>query len=261
MIFPPIFGNLAMSAMFVLSTIPTFLFGRKVPFFTKEEDTTDVGNSVVQVVSKGVYRAFPAMGLLMGVGMFMEIIALNGVRAYFVANAITLPNALRYVSMAVFLPVIGGISSFGSASMLGGPFTMALWNTYDTTILICGLSLLSAIGEFLPPTAMSATFAGQMVGEKKWARVSKAALPAIFVLFGYALLYIFKFGDIIFSIKDAADKPSMYVKLFLISTAIAVVFAIVWSVLARFEIFNKIGVKLNELKQNLSSKLSRNKGE
>ena len=104
MIWPKILGSFAMPGMFVVSTISSFFFGRKIPFFKKHEEGEEKDesgeekpNCVVDVVRQGVLKSFGAMGLLMGVGMFMEVIALNGVRSYFVANALMLPDFWKYV--------------------------------------------------------------------------------------------------------------------------------------------------------------------
>ena len=172
---PRIFGSLGMTLIFIIATIPTFFTGRKV--------------KPHMVVKEGVYKSFSAMALLAGVGMFVEVLTWIGARGWFVANALSLPSILQYVAIAVTLPVFGGISAFGSASILGGPFVMAFL-ALDNIIVASALSLLAALGEFLPPTAMSATFAGQNVGEEKYIKITKAALIPFFVTLVYAMLFI-----------------------------------------------------------------------
>ncbi len=231
---PLIFGSLGMSAMFVIATVICFFLGRKLPFWKKHGENYDPNkpDSIIEVLRHSVGRALPAMGLLMGVGMFMEIITLNGVRGFFVVNAITLPTTWRYIAMIILMPVIGGVSSFGSVSILGGPFVMALYTSYDSIMLTCGLSLMAATGEFLPPTAMSATFASQMVGEKHWTKITKAALPAVGVLLGYSILYTLLFGRLVF--KDISDSITpLYLILLGVTMAVAIIFAIAWSILSK----------------------------
>lgn len=258
MIFPLIFGSLGMSAMFVISTIVSFFVGRKRPFWKKKDKTqTDLNtvdknassplakkdgapDSIVEVIRQGVYRSLSAMGLLAGVGMFMEVIALNGVRGFIVYTAIslpdltlgslTVPNFWQYVGMAVSLPVFGGISAFGSASMLGGPFVMALNGICYDIMVTGGLSLLAALGEFLPPSAMSAMFATTIVGEKGWAKTTKAGLPALAVIFVYTLLYILMLARWV----QASTAKTMLIWIYLaVTIAIAIVFIVVWEVLVR----------------------------
>lgn len=238
MIFPRIFGSLAMPGMFVISTTISFFVGRKLPLWVKgkklfPEEEEQNAECVVDVIRGGINKSFGAMGLLMGVGMFMEAIALNGVRSYFVTNAMMLPNALRYVSMALTLPIFGGISAFGSASILGGPFVMAMYTSYTSVTLTCGFSLLAALGEFLPPTAMSATFASQIVGEKGWSKVTKAALPAMCVTFGYNLVYILVFAKVVFDEKLSKNVNTTYLILFAIAIAVSIIASVVYILICK----------------------------
>lgn len=257
MVFPKIFGSFAMPGMFVVSTVVAFFFGRKLPFFKKHanDDQEDKDECIVDVLRHGVGRSLGAMGLLMGVGMFMESIALNGVRSYFVANALMLPSLAKYFSMALTLPILGGISAYGSASILGGPFVMALYGSYASIPVTCGLSMLSAIGEFLPPTAMSATFAASMVEEKKWTKVTKAALPALGICYAYGLIYILVFSKAVFKedlfgiaakngTKFSQDK--IYLILFIIMMVLTIVFAVVISLVYK----NRQGKKNNDENMN-----------
>lgn len=244
MIWPIIFGSFAMPLMFVVATILSFFFGRRLPFWQKKqkpetgvEDDGEIAvpaaqedkpNCVVEVIRQGVHKSFSAMGLLMGVGMFMEAITLNGVRGNFITMAVTLPNVWRYIAMGVSLPVFGGISAFGSASMLGGPFVMAFKSVASDIVLTCGFSLLAAIGEFLPPTAMSATFASEIVGEKGYGKISRAALPALVLIFVYSLIFSLLFGGII---KNSVTATTTELILLGIMIVVAVAFVFVWELL------------------------------
>ena len=173
---PHIVGLWGTPLLFVLSFIPSLFIGRK--------------KNGVEVVKNGIVKSISAMSLLMGVGMFLEIMTLNGVRGYFVINAFCLPNAWRYVSIAVAMPLFGGVSAFGSASILGGPFVMALLGVADEIFVASALSLVAATGEFLPPTAMSANFSAQVVGENKYSKITKAAIIPLLLVLAYALAFI-----------------------------------------------------------------------
>ena len=174
-IWPRIIGMLGTPLYFVVGFIFTLFTGRK--------------HNVVFTLKEGIAKSISAMGLLVGVGMFVQVMTLNGVRGYFVINAISLPSVWQYVAIAVAVPVFGGISAFGSASILGGPFVMALLASNEI-IVAAALSLVAALGEFLPPTAMSATFAGKQVGEEKALNVTKSAIIPLAVCLVYALVFI-----------------------------------------------------------------------
>ena len=174
-IIPSVFGSWGMTLIFFLSTVPAFFVGKKT--------------NPVKVFNEGVKKSFSAMALLLGVGMFVEVLTLSGARGFFVINAISLPKVLKYVAIAVSMPIFGGISAFGSASILGGPFVMAFLEN-SQIIMASALSLVAALGEFLPPTAMSATFATEVVGEDKYFKITKAALIPLIVTLVYAMVFI-----------------------------------------------------------------------
>lgn len=174
-VLPKIFGSFGMPLIFVIVTITSLFVGKKV--------------NNIETIKCGVTKSFPAMGLLIGVGMFVQIISQIGVRGYFVINALSLPSVLQYLSMALAIPIFGGISAFGSASIFGGPFVMALISLNEI-IVASGLSLLAGLGEFLPPTAMSSTFAAKMVDEKNYLKITKEALVPLLICLVYTMFFI-----------------------------------------------------------------------
>ncbi len=181
--FPNPFAMLGTPLLFVIAFIFTTFLGRK--------------HSTLTVVKDGIKSSVSAMGLLVGVGMFVQIMTLTGARALFVINVITIPSPWQYVAIAIALPIFGGISAFGSASILGGPFVMSLL-AFNEIIVASALSFFAALGEFLPPTAMSATFAAEKVDDKgvtdalkvKPLDVTKAAIIPLLVCLAYALVFI-----------------------------------------------------------------------
>lgn len=174
-VLPNIIGILGTSLLFVIAYIPSIFLGRKT--------------NVFKTVSAGVEKSVSAFGLLIGVGMFVEIMTLNGVRGWFVINAVSLPSIWQYVSIVISMPIFGGISAFGSASILGGPFVMSMLSSNEI-VVASALSLVAAIGEFLPPTAMSATFASKQVEEEKYLNVTKTSLIPLGVCLVWAMVVI-----------------------------------------------------------------------
>lgn len=182
-LFPMVIGRLGTPLLFVIAFIFTIFFGRK--------------HDTIKVLKEGTKSSISAMGLLIGVGMFVQVMTLTGARALFVFNVITIPNPWQYVAIAIALPLFGGISAFGSASILGGPFVMSLL-AYNEIIVASALSFFAALGEFLPPTAMSATFAAEKVDDKdvteenkvKPLSVTKASIVPLLVCLAYALVFI-----------------------------------------------------------------------
>ncbi len=119
------------------------------------------------------------MGILMGVGMFIQIMTLIGVRGFVVVSALALPAWLLYVGIATSMPLFGAVSAFGSASVLGVPFLLALLGRNE--ILVgSALSLIAGLGDLMPPTALAGIFAAQVVGEQNYFRVLRYCIvPAL----------------------------------------------------------------------------------
>lgn len=167
--------QLGLPLTFMICAIAALFCGKKFNFINASKE--------------GLNKALGAMALLMGVGMFVQVITLNGVRGFFVINALSLPKELLFVSMGLTVPIFGGISAFGSASILGGPFVMAL-GSLNPIIVASGLSLLTGIGEFLPPTAMAATFACEVADKESYKNALKPAIIPLLLMLVYAMFFI-----------------------------------------------------------------------
>ncbi|MDD4159996.1 MAG: TRAP transporter large permease subunit [Synergistaceae bacterium] len=134
---------------------------------------------VVKTAADAINDALPVMGILMGVGMFIQIMTLIGVQGFIVVSALSLPSWLLYAAIAVSMPLFGAVSSFGSASVLGVPFLLALLQ-YNSIIVASALSLVASLGDLMPPTALAGIFAAQVVKEDNYFKVLKVCIvPAI----------------------------------------------------------------------------------
>ena len=131
---------------------------------------------------RALHDALPLLSILAGVGMFLQVMTLTGVRGWAVLAFLSLPPALLYAGMALSLPLFGGISSFGSASVLGVPFMLALISK-NALLTSSALSAIVGIGDLMPPAAMVARFSAQVVGEKDFLKVLRHCLvPAAALL-------------------------------------------------------------------------------
>jgi hypothetical protein len=134
--------------------------------------------------------ALPILGLLAGIGAFLQIMTLTGVRGLLVVTVLSLPVALTYLGMLVSLPVFGGISAFASGMVFGIPFLLALLGRNE--IVVCtGISLLAALGDVMLPGAINARFAAQVVQEPNLMSVIKRCLPFVLIAALAALAFIY----------------------------------------------------------------------
>lgn len=149
------------------------------------------GNKVkVLKVSKDAINAvMPVLAILMGVGMFIQIMTLTGVRGLIVTSCLRLSDWMRYVAMSVSIPLFGAVSAFGAASVLGVPFLLSMLNQCE--IIACAaLSLIASLGDMMPPTALAGIFAAQVMGMPKYTPILKKCLLPCLIIIVWALLFI-----------------------------------------------------------------------
>ena len=156
---------LGMPVNFLLAALSALLWGRKFNFLESSREA--------------VNDAIPVLGILMGVGMFIQIMTLVGVQGFIVVSVLSLPAWLMYFGMATSIPLFGAVSAFGAASVLGVPFLLALLGQKEIMVG-SALSLLAGLGDLMPPTALAGIFAAQVVGEENYFKVLKDCLiPAV----------------------------------------------------------------------------------
>jgi TRAP-type C4-dicarboxylate transport system permease large subunit len=148
--FPKYIPYIGVPLMFVLSAALGLFTGDRV--------------KLDKVFSWTIKQALPIVGLLAGIGMFIQILTLTGARGFIVVHTLELPRAWQYVSMAVFVPLFGGVSAYGSASVLGVPLLLAFLHQ-NAIIVAAALSLLASVGDFLPPTRLAIVLSAPVVDE------------------------------------------------------------------------------------------------
>ncbi|MCA9735309.1 MAG: TRAP transporter large permease subunit [Deferribacteres bacterium] len=164
-ILPQYFPNLGVPLIFMIGSLVALICGEKFNFF--------------KISHKAIQEALPVIGILVGIGMFIQIMTLNGVRGMLVISSLSTPSVWRYVSMGVMIPLFGAVSAYGSASVLGVPFLLAFLGQNEI-IVGSALSLLTGLGDLMPPTALAGIFAAQVVGEENYFKVLRVTLiPAI----------------------------------------------------------------------------------
>ena len=173
-IMPTIF-NLGMPLIFLISALVGLFCGKKVNF--------------IAVSKEAIKETLPVLGILMGVGMFIQVMTLTGVRGFIVVNSLSLPPAMIYVAMAITIPLFGAVSSFGAASVLGVPFLM-VFLAQNQIITASSISFIAGLGDLMPPTALAGIFAAQVVGLKDYSLVLKKSVVPALVIIVYSILFI-----------------------------------------------------------------------
>lgn len=171
----PAVPDIGMPLVFLISAVVGCFTGNRV--------------NLPKVAKDSVNSVLPVMGILMGVGMFIQIMTLTGVRGFIVTTCLSLPEAARYLALSVSMPLFGAVSSFGSASVLGVPFLLSFL-AKDEIIVASALSLVASLGDMMPPTALAGIFAAQVVGMENYTPVLKKCLVPCLIIIVWALLFI-----------------------------------------------------------------------
>ena len=171
----PAIPDIGMPLVFLISAVVGRFTGYKFNFF--------------KAAKESVHSALPVMGILMGVGMFIQVMTLTGVRGLIVTSCLSLPSFARYLALAISMPAFGAISSFGSASVLGVPFLLSFL-AKDQIIVAAALSLVASLGDMVPPTALAGIFAAKVVGMENYTPILKKCLIPCLIVVIWAILFI-----------------------------------------------------------------------
>lgn len=171
----PAIPDIGMPLVFLISAVVGCFTGYKFNFF--------------KAAKESVHSALPVMGILMGVGMFIQVMTLTGVRGLIVTSCLSLPSFARYLALAISMPAFGAISSFGSASVLGVPFLLSFL-AKDQIIVAAALSLVASLGDMVPPTALAGIFAAKVVGMENYTPILKKCLIPCLIVVILAILFI-----------------------------------------------------------------------
>lgn len=176
-LFPGSLPNLGMPLIFIISSIIGIFTGAKF--------------NVLKVSKDAMKTALPVLGILVSVGMFIQIMTLTGVRGFIVVNCISLPKVLLYAAIAITIPLFGSITAFGSASVLGVPFLLALIDG-NQILTAAGISLIVTLGDLMPPTALAGIFAAQVLKLDSYIPVlKKCFIPALSIIIWGLVFIIF----------------------------------------------------------------------
>lgn len=175
--FPGWFPNLGIPLVLMIGSLVGTFTGRRF--------------DLLAAAQRSIHRALPVMGILAGVGMFIQIMTLTGVRGMLVVEALDLPSVWKYAGIAITMPLFGAVSAYGSASVLGVPFLLSFLGQNEV-VVGSALSLFAGLGDLMPPTALAGIFAAQVVGEPNYLKVLKyTALPALVtVLWALAMIVL-----------------------------------------------------------------------
>jgi GntP family gluconate:H+ symporter len=161
-IFPEWVPDIGIPLIFVLGTIASIATGEPV--------------QLVKIAREGVREALPVMSILVGVGMFVEIMTLTGVRGFLAVSALEVPSVMLFVGIALVMPAFG--SAYASASVIGIPFLFAFLGQNEI-VIASALSLIAGVADMMPPPLLLCVLSGQVVGEERHFGILKESLVPV----------------------------------------------------------------------------------
>ena len=149
-----------------LSTPLVFLVGTVVAVFCGRRI------NVVESLSRAVDGPILSVAaLLTSVGVVVQIATLTGVKGLIVVESLSLGKSFIYLALAIVLPLFGGVvTMLGAAAILGVPLVLALLG-HNVIITTAAVSLLCALSQVIPPTAIVGLLAGETIGFNDYGKI------------------------------------------------------------------------------------------
>ncbi len=176
-LFPKMVPDLGTPLVFIIGAIIGLFTAGKVNFL--ETSKKALSGPMLTVID-----------ILIGAGVFVQLITLVGIRGLLVVSSLSLPDFLAYIAAAISLVLGSGfLSPFGSTSIFGVPFALFFLGK-NQIVTITALSLMAAVGQLAPPAAIAGRFSAQICGVKSYSDVLKKSFLWMIVLLIIAILVI-----------------------------------------------------------------------
>ncbi len=141
---------------------------------------------VIPTVRSAIRTAMPVISILVGVGMFLQILTLTGVRGWISVYSLRLPEEIKYLA-AFIMPFFG--SAYAAASVIGVPLVY-VFSTKNAIVVTAALSLMASVGDLMPPPSMLFAYAAQMIKEKNHFKLLRFSFVFIGMILIVGLLII-----------------------------------------------------------------------
>ncbi|MBN2228709.1 MAG: C4-dicarboxylate ABC transporter [Candidatus Thorarchaeota archaeon] len=141
-IWPHSIPTLGLPFMFVVASIFAILLSPK-----KLE--------ILRIASDTIKTLIPLVGIMIVVGILIQIMALSGARGLISLAVVTLPMWVLFAALWLILPVSEGLLQYAVAPLLGVPLIL-LFNMkgMDAIIALSAMAVMWPVGDILPPTAV-----------------------------------------------------------------------------------------------------------
>jgi TRAP-type C4-dicarboxylate transport system permease large subunit len=173
---------LGLPFMFLISAFAVFLISpKKLP--------------LLEIASTTIRQLIPLVGIMIVVGVLIQIMALSGARGLISLGVVTLPLTTLFATLWLILPWSEGLVQYAAAPLLGVPLIL-LFNMkgLNPIIALSAMAVMWPLGDCLPPTAVvgraaviELKYQGNYYGEF----VKTCLVPMLIILFICTLFIIF----------------------------------------------------------------------
>ncbi len=173
---------LGLPLMFLISAFAVFVISpKKLP--------------LLEIASNTIRQLIPLVGIMIVVGVLIQIMALSGARGLISLGVVTLPLTVLFATLWLILPWSEGLVQYAAAPLLGIPLIL-LFNMkgLNPIIALSAMAVMWPLGDCLPPTAVvgratviELKYKGSYYGEF----VKTCLVPMLIILFVCTLFIIF----------------------------------------------------------------------
>ena len=134
--------TLGLPLMFLISAFTVFLISpKKLP--------------LLEIASNTIRQLIPLVGIMIVVGVLIQIMALSGARGLISLGVVTLPLTTLFATLWLILPWSEGLVQYAAAPLLGVPLIL-LFNMkgLNPIIALSAMAVMWPLGDCLPPTSV-----------------------------------------------------------------------------------------------------------
>ncbi len=111
--------------------------------------------NILDIAGRTIRSLIPLVGIMIVVGILIQVMALSGARGLISLAVVTLPIGFLFATLFLILPVSEGLLQYAVAPLLGVPLIF-LFNMqgFNAIIILSAMAVMWPIGDILPPTAV-----------------------------------------------------------------------------------------------------------
>jgi TRAP-type C4-dicarboxylate transport system permease large subunit len=142
--------------------------------------------NLIKISVDTVDKLLPLVGMMVVVGILVQVMSLSGVRGLVSLSVVTLPLTVIIASLFLILPISEGLVQYAAAPLLGVPLVL-LFNMkgINPVIALSAMAVMWPLGDMLPPTVVVGRAAVMVTGyEGNYYRdfVRATLVPALFIV-------------------------------------------------------------------------------